>query len=236
MKTKYFAVADVHSYFNPLMRALIDNGFDINNPAHKLILCGDAFDRGDESQMLYNFLCALGKEDRLIYIRGNHEDLLDELLARKHPFSIDGHNGTYKTVIDLAPEATDFKNACEIVNKKIQPLREYMVNYYETKDYIFVHATVPVYEDNFRNSTNAEWKEARWENPFLEWINYEDKPIIHGHYHNRIYWNTFEEKESDEICAHGVMYDDRSIPGFIGLDTCTALSNKVNVFVYEEEE
>ena len=45
---KYFCSSDVHSFYTEWMLALASKGFDINNPEHKIIVCGDLFDRGDE--------------------------------------------------------------------------------------------------------------------------------------------------------------------------------------------
>ena len=53
---KYFCVSDVHSFYNELINALNSKNFDINNNEHKLILCGDAFDRGDDTVKVFEFL------------------------------------------------------------------------------------------------------------------------------------------------------------------------------------
>ena len=79
MKT-YFVTSDIHSFYNLFHKALIEKGFDINNKDHILIICGDCFDRGNESKELLDFIYDLYKQDRLIYIKGNHEDLLEECL------------------------------------------------------------------------------------------------------------------------------------------------------------
>ena len=101
MKKKYFLVSDIHSFYEPMMKALKDAGFDETNKRHILCVLGDVFDRGSETWKVYNFLKGLPK-GRLILIRGNHEDLYEELLEKDFPQSHDFHNGTVKTFCQIA--------------------------------------------------------------------------------------------------------------------------------------
>ena len=50
---KYFVVSDVHSFYDAMMNALNKQGFDPENKEHKLIACGDLFDRGDDTVKVY---------------------------------------------------------------------------------------------------------------------------------------------------------------------------------------
>ena len=43
---KFFVVSDVHGFYDELLNALDDAGFDSENTDHYLISCGDNFDRG----------------------------------------------------------------------------------------------------------------------------------------------------------------------------------------------
>jgi len=45
---KYFVSSDIHGHFDEWMNSLAAKGFDINNPQHKIVLCGDIFDRGHQ--------------------------------------------------------------------------------------------------------------------------------------------------------------------------------------------
>ena len=76
---RYFIASDIHSFFSLYKEALEKNGFDINNPEDIIIICGDIFDRGDDTLYVYNFLRNLPKERRIL-IRGNHEYLLRDLV------------------------------------------------------------------------------------------------------------------------------------------------------------
>ena len=56
---KYFVCSDVHSFFKEMMVALTENGYDKNDPNHILVICGDLFDRGDESKEMFEFVKSL---------------------------------------------------------------------------------------------------------------------------------------------------------------------------------
>ena len=46
---KYYVASDIHSGFSAYMTALKEAGYDENDENSKLIICGDAFDRGFET-------------------------------------------------------------------------------------------------------------------------------------------------------------------------------------------
>lgn len=51
---KYYVVADVHGFFDELKFALTEKGFFTDTERHKLIVCGDLFDRGNKLQNCKN--------------------------------------------------------------------------------------------------------------------------------------------------------------------------------------
>lgn len=55
---RYYVVADVHSFYNELIKALTEKGFFEDKEPHKLIVCGDLFDRGMQSAELQDFIHA----------------------------------------------------------------------------------------------------------------------------------------------------------------------------------
>ena len=75
---KYFITADVHGYFSILESALNSAGFDRNNSEHFFVSLGDLLDRGPEPRECLQFVNSL---DRKILIRGNHEDLMEEIVG-----------------------------------------------------------------------------------------------------------------------------------------------------------
>lgn len=299
---KYFVSSDIHSFYDEWMSSLNESGFDINNPEHILIVCGDIFDRGTKPLEVYEFLKNLPKERRIL-IKGNHEYLLNELVARGFELSHDIHNGTYDTLCYIAklPDRITFSHREYLkrsqyiygtdsykeyleelrkkeearehklyTNRKLKQILKWInsdewVNYYELGKYIFVHAFIPLrekmiemdnalwptgekyYFKNWRTGTSDyEWEEATWGCP---WSDYEKgffkkeelngKVLVCGHWHTSDFWNSLDystDRSKQLAQDNNPIYKSDAFPGLIGLDTCTALSHKVNVLVIEESD
>lgn len=251
----YFIVADCHSFFTLMMNALVEKGFDINNVEHILISCGDMFDRGSESKEMLDFLYNLYKQDRLIAVKGNHDDLFQDMLSRRSFYSIDFSNGTAKTLADIhQPEPTIFYDPMLFIeyDHRINELYSNMVDYYEKGNYIFVHGWIPMiqieskiynYNLDWRDATENEWKAARWVNGMEAWyygVKEENKTIVCGHWHCSWGWShlkqerkEFPEKERDDWKKSFEPFVDN---GIIALDACTAYSGIVNVLKLTEED
>lgn len=157
---KYFAISDIHGFYEPMMQSLHKAGYRKNNPDHILIVCGDIFDRGPDSVKVYKFLKSIPK-DRRILIRGNHEYLLRDIVERNKKTDTeeyddlqdyDYHNGTVDTLkqfIDYYYPGT-FDNLMHPAQTFGHlPILDWIfgdewVNYYELDNYIFVHSWIPV--------------------------------------------------------------------------------------------
>ena len=169
MKT-YFVVSDTHSFYTPLKKALWQAGFRRTNKDHILIVCGDLFDRGQETLQVYNYIKSLPRSRRIL-VRGNHEALYLDLLKKRVPDSYDFSNGTVRTfcaIAGMSEEAltashwyktgisgyevydrisetwrtivAEVKNSA--VTKFVESKKDW-VNYYELGKYIFVHSFIP---------------------------------------------------------------------------------------------
>ena len=177
---KIFAVSDIHGYYDILCSSLKNAGFEENNPEHLLICCGDYWDRGSQPIEVMNYLMSL---TNVVLIRGNHEDLMLQMLHRRNPLGHDKSNGTYKTFLQfltyIADETLDnTKRLYSLVEQYIQPFYSKMIDYYETKNYVFVHGWIPVHEaaneyymdpeysynKDWRNASEKEWQRSRWWN------------------------------------------------------------------------
>ena len=247
---KLFCCADIHSYYEPLKKALDDAGFDPNNEDHYLVSCGDAFDRGGESEEVLHFLMSL---ERKILIKGNHDQLLEECCMREFPYSYDFSNGTKRTISDIGDEGMGypFDACCERTWNKTATYRSLLVNYFETENYIFVHSWIPTtvaydfnatdrtfhYKEDWRKAARSEWEEAMWGNPFEQaeaGLNKTGKTIVFGHWHCSRGWAKAEGRSEFEEDARWDPYINKE-QNIIGLDTCTANSGKINVLVLEVE-
>ena len=78
---KLFVLSDIHSFYDPMMKALNDKGFEIDNPDHHIVVCGDLFDRGPDAVKVFEFMKDMADRGRLVYICGNHEELFFDCLS-----------------------------------------------------------------------------------------------------------------------------------------------------------
>lgn len=258
---KLFVCSDIHSAYTPWMKALAEAGFDENNEEHKIIVCGDLFDRMDESLQVYDFVKDMLEKDKLIYVLGNHESLMEECIIRGYAAGHDWSNGTAKSIIDLAPHAENFMDACLVVHEKMKPLLAKAVNYLETYKYIFCHGWIPLtckdhlppyythnrkfeFNPDWRHAHHSEWEQARWLNGmdmarkgFVE----PGKTIVVGHWHCS-YGHMIDDMKKNGILDSTVeefgetaIWEPYYGDGVIAIDRCTAYTGEVNVLVLEDE-
>lgn len=102
----YFAVSDIHSFYDELIEGLTEAGFDKNNHEHVLIVNGDVFDRGPKTVETFEFLKSLDRS-RLVLIRGNHEILFLSLLKKSFPSKTDLTNGVLNSIIHFYTSSQD---------------------------------------------------------------------------------------------------------------------------------
>ena len=245
---KLFCVSDIHGFFDEFKKALDEAGFDKNNPEHWLVSLGDEMDRGPNPGEVIDYLMSL---PRAIFVRGNHTDLMEELLERGYPYSYDYSNGTFQSILDLAPSAMTFKEACIIAEQKVRPFFDKEVNYLELKNHILVHSFVPLkckddcpsyYTKNrmfekdpdWRYAHASAWETARWGNPYNLAMDgfLPDKTLVFGHYHCSYPRAIFEGKpEFGDGSDFSTYYGD----GYIGIDSCCSYTHKINVLIIEDD-
>lgn len=241
---KFFVCSDIHSFYTPFKKALDEKGFDPNNKDHWLVVCGDVFDRGDESEEVLHFLMPI---ERKILVKGNHDVLLDECCMREFPYRYDTTNGTRRTIQDLggAGYGRSFAECCCRTWDILARYRELLVNYFETQNYIFVHSWIPIiaqnggyytYDADWRSATDNRWENAMWGNPFelhMSNLNQTGKTIVFGHWHcsagHKMLGHCNNEFDGDAI------WEPCYAEGIIGIDRCTAYTREVNVLVLEDE-
>ena len=134
------------------------------------------------------------------------------------------------------------------------------VNYYETKDYIFVHSWIPLQEhidweksasygfttksgpdtfrEDWRNATQQEWDDAMWGCPWKkakDGLNQTGKTIVCGHWHTSDFFNNLKNKNNTKKYGIGnnPIFKSKRYK-LIGLDACTTITLLVNVFIFEE--
>ena len=247
---KYYDTADIHGFFTPMMKALTDAGYFTDQEPHKLIILGDVLDRGREALKVQQFILDEMDKDRVILIRGNHEDLFEELVTEDNgkPYSHHVSNGTYDSALQLTGydpvmasiRSYDFADAAKqtVFFQKIMPS---MKDYYETEHYIFVHGWIPCLRDRASYSYIGDWRtadnlwpEARWLNGMevSRHVTEDGKTIVCGHWHASYGHSVMEGKgsESGPDANFSPFYGQ----GVIALDACTAVSGFVNCIVIED--
>ena len=239
-KMKFFVVSDVHGHYTQLIKALDDAGFDRENAEHTFLSCGDLFDRGLENVQVYDFVRSL---PRKILLKGNHEDLLNEILTTGLVTENAIKNGTNITVAQFLGECVlDAPGYVDTITHRarIQEILEFldaMGNYYETPKYVFTHGWLPILLDGrmpvihpcWRQVSSEEWAGARW----LEWQQLygagavlKAKTIVCGHRAARMGYQYDSAREPD---LDEPFYGD----GVIAIDAHTVRSGIVNVLVIE---
>lgn len=253
---KFFVASDIHSFFDEFKNALDEAGYDENNSDHWIIVCGDCFDRGHQPIEVMNFL---NSKDRVVLVQGNHESLLDECCERGYAYGYDYSNGTFDTICEFgdAGGGIPFKECCIKTIMRTGVFLNKMVDYFETKNYIFVHGWIPLkcnddlpvhytrgrdfkFNPDWRSANKGEWEQARWLNGIkmaLSGFIEPNKTIICGHWHcsyghhlDSIYTNDWISEFDEDAC-----FDPYYSDGIIAIDACTAHTGKVNVIVLEDD-
>ena len=258
---RYYVVADVHGFFGAMKLALEKQGFFEDTEPHKLIICGDLFDRGAGARELQEFILDLMEKDQIILIRGNHEELALQLLhgwprgsyRQSHHHS----NGTIDSVLQLTGKSPeDLLNNPELVGRAflqtpyIQKIIPAMVDYYETDAYIFTHGWIPctkieftpfrseyVVDPDWREADEKLWDAARWINGMEAARNggtVADKTIVCGHWHCS-FGHANYEYDGGEFDNHPNFTPYRG-EGIIALDACTVKSGFVNCIIVEDTD
>lgn len=239
---KYFVCSDIHGFYDQWMKALNDQGFDINNPEHMIVVCGDLFDRGHQPKQIIDFI--LSNKDKFVLIRGNHEYLMQQMINRNFNLRHDISNGTAYTIVDLCPvwQISEFDLKKIARETGLQEVLDMCIDYFETEKHIFVHAWIPInqkeckYDKDWRYSGQKEWDEAIWQNPVLMYENkvFEpDKTIVCGHWHCSALWHAMNPEKFDEFGPRA-NFRPFVTKDMIALDACTAYTKKVNVVEIEE--
>ncbi len=261
---KYYVVSDVHGYYTKLREVLREAGFFGDTEPHKLIVCGDLLDRGDEACELVRFMMELLAEDKLIFILGNHEDLFVQCLqeiSRGGVYEIASgmshhyRNGTWDTLLQISgmSAAEGYSYYSELARSVMRSdfyrtLIPAGIDYFETSNYIFTHGWLPCrtegyrpfirceYDEDWRNADGEAWRKARWYNGM-----------------ELACKRRIKEPDKTVVCGHfHASYGHALIEkkgsefgsdadhspfyadGIIAIDGCVAVSGRINCIVIEE--
>jgi serine/threonine protein phosphatase 1 len=135
---KIFAVGDIHGCLSKLeeMMSLLE----INPVDDTLVFVGDYIDRGPDARGVVDFILTIKKAiNNVICLRGNHEQLLLDYYLRKINRKFFLSNGGMSTLLSYGLTGTISDNKTKLPESHLQFFTT-LYPYYETDDYIFVHA------------------------------------------------------------------------------------------------
>lgn len=133
---KIFAVGDIHGCFEKLETLM--GILDINPGKDVLVFVGDYIDRGPRSKDVVSYLIELGdRHDHVVFLKGNHEFLLERYLkgTESHMFLANGGDATLDSYMKAGGGLED-----QIIPADHRTFFDGLRHYYQTDDYIFVHA------------------------------------------------------------------------------------------------
>jgi serine/threonine protein phosphatase 1 len=140
---RLLAIGDIHGCLTAL-DALLE--IVAPEPDDTLITLGDYVDRGPDSYSVLERLIGLLEKDRLIALRGNHDVMMLDI----HRHGVDplwlsyGGNNTLQSYgIDDDYDDIDLRELlAKIPKRHWKFLEDDLLPYYETDEYIFVHANL----------------------------------------------------------------------------------------------
>jgi len=133
---KLFAIGDIHGCYDRL-KALVEK-IPIDFSRDTLLFIGDYIDRGPHSAEVVDYLLQLKKRVKeVIFLKGNHEDMLDKFLNGDDRFTylLNGGQQTLDSYLKKPVQPKSFPIPPDHV-EFFKSLRLY----YETEEFIFVHA------------------------------------------------------------------------------------------------
>jgi serine/threonine protein phosphatase 1 len=135
---KIFAIGDIHGCLEKLKELMPKTGIDNQNDT--LIFIGDYIDRGKFSSEVVNHVIRLQNEyKKVVCLRGNHEDMLAHYLEGMNE-DMYLNNGGINTLHSYEIILSDTEERKRKIPAGHRKFFESLLAYYETEDYIFVHA------------------------------------------------------------------------------------------------
>ncbi len=207
---RILAISDIHGeleLFNELLEKV-----NYNPSRDQLILLGDYIDRGPDSKGVLNRVMEL-KDNGAIVLRGNHDEMMvnsvDGVLGAKERWernkglaTLQGYDSTLNTMTN--PRTKEFTGHVDFIRS--------LDYYYETDNYIFVHAGVePGVSMASADTHKLVWIREEFYEKYTG-----AKTIIFGHTPTHLLWG---ERKLD------VFFGENNI---IGIDGGAAYGGQLN--------
>jgi serine/threonine protein phosphatase 1 len=201
MSRKIFAVGDIHGCYDKLVAMMKILPWNKDN-GDLLLFIGDYVDRGPKSREVVEFLCQLRKQGgEFVFLKGNHEKMLLDYYIQQKDQMLYVANGGAETIASYV-EGGIGRKAFVLPEDHLDFFLSLSL-YYQTDDYIFVHAGL---RDGVKLSEQSEED--------LLWIREE---FIYSAYD----WN------KRVIFGHTALETPFVTPSKIGIDTGAVYGNKL---------
>jgi len=142
MKNRIFAIGDIHGCLDELKR-MINKLENLKKPLTKkdeIVFVGDYIDRGPDSKGVIDYLIKLSKKYKIMFIKGNHEQMMEDAIVNYIFERLWISNGGIQTIQSYGIDCFEF-NIDSFPKDHIEFINNTKL-YYETEDYIFVHAGI----------------------------------------------------------------------------------------------
>jgi serine/threonine protein phosphatase 1 len=176
MGRRIFAVGDIHGCYEKLVELMKILPWSRKN-GDLLLFIGDYVDRGTRSRDVVEFLVKLQKNGGdFVFLKGNHEKMLLDYYVDHKDQMLYVANGGAETIASYVEGAIGRK-AFELPKDHLQFLQSLKL-YYETDEYIFVHAglrdAVPLPE---QSQEDLLWIREEFIYSLYDW----NKRVVFGH-------------------------------------------------------
>lgn len=234
---KYFVISDIHAYYNAMITALNNAGYNKENPNHHLLVLGDLFDRGNQAVEVLEYLYPLTMEEKATVILGNHDSFLLDFLGgdyQKAGFNI-RYNGFGKTLRQLSgktPNDSNYEKIHNIIDNRFPDLHNWLNQfpyYLEIGDYVFVHGGI--------DGSKLDWRTMSSRHDFI-WSreinlpNIPEKTVVAGHH--RVATIRINTSNYELLFLHSPEYFDiLREEGKILIDRFVEVSEEINVLVLD---
>lgn len=205
---KYYIIGDIHGSITKL-RLIFKKLIKEIKQDDIVIFLGDYIDRGESPKDVLEYLCELDMKYNCIFIKGNHEDMLQKFLNGELNRDIYYFNGGEVTL-----NCYKDSHGAIVIPKKHQKIIFNSVWYFEANDFIAVHAGLPPQYDNIENIDKNEliWIRDEFYNSNVKF----KKTIIFGHTITSVL---------NEDRSYKVYFDEER--NIIGIDTGAAYGGKL---------
>ena len=135
---KIFAIGDIHGCIIKLQALVSMLPFDAEQDT--LLFVGDYIDRGPDSKGVIDYLIALKKEIRsVVFLSGNHERMFLNYYRHNKGKELFLINGGESTIISYGHAGLKDGRKMNVPESHLEFFTS-LRTFYETEDYIFVHA------------------------------------------------------------------------------------------------